>query len=85
MRRQRIAAVVAPMLGEIELGLRPISAAEALRALAPSTIVQAGFGGGASLATLADLVRRVPSYALGLSPEPTANAAAVDRLAAELG
>jgi hypothetical protein len=85
MRRQRIAAVVAPMLGEIELGLRPISAAEALRALAPSTIVQAGFGGGASLATLADLVRRVPSYALGLSPEPTANAAAVDRLVAELG
>jgi hypothetical protein len=64
--------------------LRPISAAEALRAVAPSTIVQAGFGGSGSLATLADLVRRVPSYALGLSPEPAANAAAVDRLVAEL-
>jgi hypothetical protein len=68
-----------------EGALRPISAAEALRAVAPSTIVQAGFGGGGSLATLADLVRRVPSYALKLSPDPTANAAAVDRLVAGLG
>lgn len=84
-RRQRIAAVVAPMLGEIEPALRPISAAEALRAVAPSTIVQSGFGGGASLAALADLVRRVPSYALELSPGPAANAAVVDRLVAELG
>jgi hypothetical protein len=84
-RRQRIAAVVAPMLGEIEPALRPISAAEALRAVAPSTIVQSGFGGGASLAALADLVRRVPSYALELSPDPAANAVVVDRLVAELG
>ncbi len=37
-------------------------AGDALRAVAPSTIVQAGFGGGGSLATLADLVRRVPGY-----------------------
>ena len=74
--------------GEVSEGegaLRPISAAEALRAVAPSTIVQAGFGGGGSLATLADLVRRVPSYSLELSPDPTANAAAVDRLVAGLG
>jgi len=98
-RRLRVAAIVAPTLstsqpadmagqdrlGEIEPSLRPISAAEALRAVAPSTIVQAGFGGGGSLATLADLVRRVPSYALELSPDPAANAAAVDRLVGELG
>jgi hypothetical protein len=64
---------------------RLISGGEALRAVAPSTIVQSGFGAGGSLATLADLVRRVPSYALELSPDPTANAAAVDRLVAELG
>lgn len=65
--------------------LRRISGGEGLRAVAPSTIVQAGFGGGSSLAALADLVRRVPSYALELSPDPVANATAVDRLVAELG
>jgi len=98
-RRLRIVAIVAPTLspfqpahiagsdrlGEPEPAVRPVSAAEALRAVAPSTIVQSGFGGGGSLATLADLVRRIPSYALELTPDPTANAAAVDRLVAGLG
>jgi hypothetical protein len=97
-RRLEIAAIVAPTLstsqpayragqdrlGAIEPSPRPISAAEALRGVAPSSIVQAGFGGGDSLATLADLVRRVPGYALELSPDPAANAAAVDRLVTEL-
>lgn len=71
--------------GEVQPVVREISAAEGLRAVAPSTIVQAGFAGGDSLAILADLVRRVPSYALELSPDPAANAAAVDRLVGELG
>jgi hypothetical protein len=98
-RRLEINAIVAPTLkphgtahiaaacgfGEAEPVMRPISAADALRAVAPSTIVQAGFAGGGSLATLADLVRRVPGYALELSPDAAANAAAVDRLVAELG
>lgn len=95
VRRLQIAAVLAPALRSPQpayiasgaddgSGLRPISAAEALRAVAPSTIVQAGFGGEGSLATLADLVRRVPSYALELSPDPAANAATVDRLVAGL-
>jgi hypothetical protein len=99
-RRLTVAAIVAPALspsqpthigdgdelGEVGPALRPISSAEALRAVAPSTIVQAGFGGGGgSLATLADLVRRVPSYALELSPDPATNAATVDRLVAGLG
>lgn len=70
---------------EVSRSLRRVSAGEGLRAVAPSTVVQAGFGGGGSLATLADLVRRVPSYALELSPDPAANARAVDRLVAELG
>jgi hypothetical protein len=72
-------------LDQAEPVVWPISAAEGLRAVAPSTIVQAGFGGGRSLAALADVVRRVPVYALELSPDPTANAAAVDRLVTELG
>lgn len=76
---------VSPGEGSAGPVIRSISAADALRAVAPSTIVQAGFGGGGSLATLADLVRRVPSYALELSPDSAANAAAVDRLVAELG
>jgi len=88
-RQLEISAVLAPSLpsmdGEMGPAVRRISAAEGLRAVAPSTIVQAGFGGGGSLARLADLVRRVPSYALDLSPDPAANAAAVDRLVAELG
>lgn len=65
--------------------LRPVSAGEGLRAVAPSTIVQSGLAGGHSLAALAGLVRQVPSYALELSPDPAANAAAVDRLVSELG
>jgi hypothetical protein len=65
--------------------IRPISAAEGLRAVAPSTIVQSGFGGAESLTALAGLVRRVPSYALDLSSDPAANAAAIDRLVGELG
>ncbi len=87
-RRLGIVAVVAPAVppeSALEPSLRQISAGDALRAVAPSTIVQAGFGGSGSLATLADLVRRVPGYSLELSPDPAANAAAVDRLVAELG
>lgn len=97
--RLEVRAVVAPTLSsslpaeyggrdglsEVEPTVREISAADGLRAVAPSTIVQAGFGGGDSLATLADLVRRVPSYALELSPDTAANAAAVERLVADLG
>lgn len=67
-----------------EPSLRAISAAEGLRAVAPSTIVQSGFQGASSLAALADLVRRVPSYELELSPDPALNAAAVGRLVDEL-
>jgi hypothetical protein len=98
-RQLEIRAIVAPALrpsaaaniaggdgfARVAPTVRPVSAAEGLRAVAPSTIVQSGFGGGSSLTVLADLVRRVPSYALDLSPDPAANAAAIDRLVAELG
>jgi hypothetical protein len=88
-RRLEIAAVIAPAVGGGQGSGKPssrrISVGDALRAVAPSTIVQAGFGGGGSLATLADLVRRVPGYALDLNPDPAANAAVVGRLVVELG
>lgn len=99
VRGLRVEAVVAPMvslhlppriggkcrLDKKEPVVRAISAAEGLKAVAPSTIVQAGFGGSSSLATLADLVRHVPSFAFELSPSPAANAAAVERLVGDLG
>jgi hypothetical protein len=68
-----------------EASLRKVSGGEGLRAVAPSTIVQSGTAGGPSLAALAELVRRVPSYALELSPDARANAAAVDGLVSDLG
>jgi len=91
VRQLEISAVIAPVLppltsdGRIEPSLRSISAAQGLRAVAPSTIAQSSFQGASSLAALAALVRRVPSYELALSPDPAANAAAVARLVGELG
>jgi hypothetical protein len=81
-----IVAIVAPVLyGEAEAALSPVSAAEGLRAVAPSTLIQSGLRSAEWLAALGALVRAAPSYALELSPDPTANAAAVDGLVAELG
>jgi hypothetical protein len=84
-RQLKIAALIAPQISGLGAPLREVSAADGLRAVAPSTVVQSGVAGGPSLAALADLVRRVPSYALTLSPDPEANAATVDRLVGELG
>jgi hypothetical protein len=98
VRRLRVAAIVAPAvslhsyayiapkcrLGGTGPAVRAISPAEGLRAVAPSTIVQSGFAGGSALAALAQLAREVPSYALDLCPDPTANASAVERLVGEL-
>lgn len=97
--RLEIAAIVAPHVplerssfvgpgqtkDERNSGLEPISAGEGLRALAPSTIIQSGFHGAAALGALGELVRQVPSYRLSLSPDPAANAGAVDELVSKLG
>jgi energy-coupling factor transporter ATP-binding protein EcfA2 len=97
-RQLEITAVLAPVLPALTSPLlahtakkdevspfpQSISAAQGLRAVAPSTIVQSGFQGASSLAALADLVRQVPSYELELSPDPASNAAAVGRLVDEL-
>lgn len=83
-RRLELGALVAPSIGA-RTELRRVSGAAGLRAVAPSTIVQSGFAGGSALAHLAELARRVPSHALELGPDPAANAAAVERVVAELG
>jgi energy-coupling factor transporter ATP-binding protein EcfA2 len=88
VRHLEISAVVAPVgngSGGLKPTLRLVSGAQGLRAVAPSTIVQSGFQGGSSLAALADLVRRVPSYELELSSDPASNAATVRRLVEDLG
>jgi hypothetical protein len=77
-RRLAVGAVIAPVVSDLPRPvLEPISAAHGLRALAPSTIVQARSGRGELLAVLGGLVRKVPSYSLQLGPEPSANAEAV--------
>lgn len=86
LRRQlRIGALVAPRIaGASAPRLGRVSGAEGLRALAPSTVFQSGAGGGASLAALGELVRRVPCFELALSPDAAANAEAIARLVDDL-
>lgn len=50
--------------------VRPLPGGEALRLLAPSSILQLATGGGKSLAALAALVRSVPCWRLELTPDP---------------
>jgi hypothetical protein len=79
--RLSISAIVAPeIVGAQAPELEPVSPARALRALAPSTLMQSGSRDALVLAALAELVREVPSYSLRLSPNSAANAAAVATL-----
>jgi hypothetical protein len=85
-RRLGIAAVVAPRVtGSARPALRPVSPAEGLRALAPSTVFQSGTAGAQTLAALGRLVREVPCHELELSPRAEANAGAVADLVESLG
>lgn len=62
-----IRALVAPVIAPGGASrLAPASRGTALRALAPSTILQLPGAGGTALATMTRLVRRVPSYRLHL-------------------
>jgi hypothetical protein len=72
-----VRAVVVPVIGAGRVRLTRISAGDALLALAPSTAFQIPFDRGVVLATLAELVRRVPSYRLLLGSSPGATAAAL--------
>lgn len=77
-----VAVVVPRITGGDRSRLEPISAAESLRALAPSTVLQMPGKRAAGLARLADLVRSVPSWRLFLGKDP---GTAVDVLADLLG
>jgi hypothetical protein len=68
--RSGVSAIVLPQVtGGRTSRLRPASAAETLRALAPSTIIQMPDEARTALDTLADLVRRVPSFRLELGSD----------------
>jgi hypothetical protein len=77
----RVGALIAPHLSDAQRpALEPISPAAGLRALAPSTVIQARSRMPGLLAALGALAREVPSYSLRLSPDPRANAAEVARV-----
>jgi hypothetical protein len=77
--RLRLDAIVLPRLGGDHSRLRPASAAEALLALAPTTVFQLPGAGSPALRFMADLARRVPAFHLDLGPPDTV-AAAVSEL-----
>lgn len=65
-----IVSLVVPVIDGGPTRVSPVSAGHALHALAPSTVLQLAGAGGETFATLADLVRRVPTHALHLAPDP---------------
>jgi hypothetical protein len=79
-KRLEIGAVIAPRVAGLERPrLERIGAADALRSLAPSTVLQVRARVGPLLPALARLAGSVPCYSLDLSTDVDANAAAVAR------
>jgi hypothetical protein len=74
-------AVVVPRVAARTGTPRPISPAEALRALAPSTLIQTTGGDPGIAASLARLVRSLPTLSLEVGPDLDAIPAAVERAA----
>lgn len=82
-------AVVLPRIrGGTESTLRPVPAAAALAALAPSTIFQLPGTGAGALRSMADVLRGVPAYVLDLGTDldaiPPVLQALLDRVVAEV-
>jgi hypothetical protein len=79
--RAGVSAIVLPQVtGGPKSRLHPVSAADTLRALAPSTIIQMPHEARAALDTLADLARRVPSFRLELGTDLDSVPALLDTL-----
>jgi hypothetical protein len=78
-------AIVAPIVtGREGTRVHPISGQEALRAAAPSTILQLSGYENISFGRLASLVRRLPTFRLDLGTDIDTIAPAVRRLLQEL-
>ncbi|MGD2052093.1 MAG: hypothetical protein PVI35_06425 [Acidimicrobiia bacterium] len=69
--RLRLDAIVLPHVGDGPSRLRPASPAEALLALAPTTVFQLPGAGRPALRFMADLARRVPAFHLELGTPDT--------------
>lgn len=72
LRSFPIKAVVLPRVGDEPLHVHEVSAGHALRAIGPSTLGQLPGAAGGALHRMAELVQRVPCYALHLGQDPTA-------------
>jgi hypothetical protein len=62
-------AVIVPRVAGGISRLRRIRGGEALRALAPTTLLQLPGGGASAFAEVADLVRRLPAWSLELGDD----------------
>ena len=74
-------ALLAPrVVNGADSSVRPIGAAEALRALAPSTLLQLPGGGDVTLATMTAVAERLPCYELKLGSDLDAVASCLSDL-----
>jgi hypothetical protein len=81
MRRSvEISVIVLPQVTPGRLALRPAGGGHALRALAPSTILQHADESATALALMSRLVRQVPAYVLESGSDVAAVAPAIRRL-----
>jgi len=76
-RSAAISAILLPRVTRGPLALHPAAASEALRALAPSTILQHADESATGMAVMAALVRQVPAYHLELGSDIAAVAPAI--------
>ena len=72
--------VVVPRIRGGRTRLRRVSPAEALRAWAPTTLLQMPLAGGRALASLAAVVRSVPCFGLDVGDDAAELAGAVERV-----
>ena len=75
-----VRAVVLPRIVSGQTAWRPASPATALRVWAPTTVFQMAHDRGAAVPLLAEVVRRVPCFALDVGDDPASLAGAVDEL-----
>jgi hypothetical protein len=73
-------SVFIPRITGGRTSVKPASAAEALLALAPSTVFQMPFDGGAAMGSLARLVRSLPCFSLRVGDDPRELAFELDRV-----
>ena len=65
-----VSAIVVPRVRGGVTRVRPLGGAEALLALAPTTVLQMPFDDGAAFAALAALARHVPCFAIDVGDDP---------------